>query len=100
MVMEIKEHESHLNAILESVTDGEARAQVVEHLEALREDYGATTVELQATIENRDKLKNENEALVISNSKLFREKAIESGNDNQNELEEVEQNLTLDDLGI
>ncbi|HAY6439043.1 TPA: gp7 family phage scaffolding protein [Enterococcus faecium] len=96
--MEIKEHEAILNGILESVTDGEARSKIVEHLEALREDYGAITEDLTTANSTLDKLKKDNEALVISNSKLFRERAnVEQPENNE---PETDQNITLDDLGI
>lgn len=96
--MEIKEHEAILNGILESVTDGEARSRIVEHLEALREDYGATTEALTSANTTLEKLKKDNEALVISNSKLFRERAIVEQPENNEP--ETDKNITLDDLGI
>lgn len=98
MVMKISEHEEHLNGILNVVTDGEQRAIIVEHLEALRSDYGSTVEEVNSLNEQNEKFKNENEALVISNSKLFREKAIVQ--DEQEDEESLDETITLESLGI
>lgn len=98
MVMKISEHEEHLNGILNVVTDGEQRAAIVEHLEALRSDYGSTVEEVNSLNEQNEKFKNENEALVISNSKLFREKAIVQ--DEQEDEESLDETITLESLGI
>lgn len=98
MVMNISEHEEHLNGILNVVTDGEQRAAIVEHLEALRSDYGSTVEEVNSLNEQNEKFKNENEALVISNSKLFREKAIVQ--DEQEDEESLDETITLESLGI
>ncbi len=98
MVMKISEHEEHLNGILNVVTDGEQRATIVEHLEALRSDYGSTVEEVNSLNEQNEKFKNENEALVISNSKLFRDKAIVQ--EEQEDEESLDETITLESLGI
>ena len=84
--------------MLEGDTKEKARSKIVKHLEALREDYGATTEALTTANSTLDKLKKDNEALVISNSKLFRERAIVEPPENNEP--ETDQNITLDDLGI
>lgn len=99
MVMEISAHEEHLNGILNVITDGEQRATVIEHLEALRADYGSTVEEVNSLNSQNEKYKNENEALVISNSKLFREKAV-TVDDKKDDEDEPNEDITLESLGI
>lgn len=67
-------------------------------MEALRSDYGSTVEEVNSLNEQNEKFKNENEALVISNSKLFREKAIVQ--DEQEDEESLDETITLESLGI
>lgn len=100
MVMPIKEHEAKLNALLELITDGEQRAIAVEHLDALRSDYGSTVEEYNGLTEQTEKMKKENEALVVSNSKLFRERAIIPESEQEEETPATNDNITLEDLGI
>lgn len=100
MPMEIKQHEEHLNALIDLITDGEQRAAAIEHAEALRSDYGSTVTEYNGFVEQTGKMKKENEALVISNSKLFRERAIIPENEKEHDEIKNDDNLTLESLGI
>lgn len=100
MPMEITQHEEHLNAILELITDGEQRAAAIEHLDTLRSDYGSTVTDFNSLTETEQKLKKDNEALVISNSKLFRERAVIPENEKQEEDVTSDDNVTLESLGI
>lgn len=97
--MEITEHEEHLNAILESITDGEQRANVIEHFETIRADYGSTIEEYKGLTSKVDKLQKDHDSLVVSNSKLFRERAVIPDDEKQEE-QEVDENITLESLGI
>lgn len=100
MPMEIKQHEEHLNALIDLITDGEQRAAAIEHAEALRSDYGSTVTDYNGFVEQSEKMKKENEALVISNSKLFRERAIIPENEQEQDEIKNDDNLTLESLGI
>lgn len=99
MPMDITQHEEHLGAILETLTDGEQISAVTEHLEALRLDYTETVQTYNTLDVDKQKLQKERDALIISNSQYFRDRAQIPEAERQ-EQTKVNENVTLESLGI
>ena len=70
----------------------------MEHLEALRSDYGQTVQEYNDLTVEGAKLKNEKEALLISNSQYFRNQSTIPPE--QKEDLTASENVTLESLGM
>lgn len=99
MPMELVQHEEHLNAILDTLTDGEQIASVTEHLEALRLDYGTTVQDFTELDTSKTKLQTERDALIISNSQYFRDRSQVPPEQQQANVK-PNTAITLESLGI
>jgi hypothetical protein len=70
MPMKREEHETLLNELLNSELEHSRRTEILQHL---RTDYTNVHTEFGEISKNNEKLKVDNEDLIISNSKLFRQ---------------------------
>lgn len=98
MPMPRDEHEAFLNELLLPDTEQSRRTEI---LQALRVDYGTVLTDFDGLTTSNDKLKADNADLVISNSKLFRQIGIDSGDNKQKEKEKEKsfsESVTLESI--
>lgn len=84
MVLGREEHEGLLNRLNDKEITHDERTDI---LQKIRTDYVGVLEEREELHETRDKLKADNDDLILSNSKLFRQLGI-TGDDTLEEKEE------------
>lgn len=96
MPMTKEEHEQMLQDLLNPELEQSKRTDI---LQQLRVDYGSVLADFSELTETRDKLKADNEDLVIANSKLFRERGITTTEEKEKEDEKSRsETITIKDL--
>jgi metal-responsive CopG/Arc/MetJ family transcriptional regulator len=98
MPMERDKHEEILTQLLNPELEQSTRTEL---LQSLRADYSTVISDHTSLSENVSKLQANNDDLIVSNSKLFREIGI-TGNDKQEkevEQKEFSETVTLEELG-
>lgn len=96
MAMEKEKHENLLNELLNPELDQTRRTDI---LQELRVDYGTVLTDIATFTEANAKLQSNNDDLIVSNSKLFRQLGIVGGDDNMKKKEEEKefsQTVTLE----
>jgi len=78
MPMDREEHEKILNELLTPDLDNSRRSEL---LQLLRTDYSAVIEDHGNLTKTTEKLKADNDDLIISNSKLFRQLGVVGGDD-------------------
>lgn len=95
MPMSREDHESLLNELIVPDLEHSRRTEI---LTALRNDHGTTHAEFTELTQTREKLQKDNQDLIISNSKLFRQ----IGLTDTGKQEEVQKNkaetITIEDF--
>lgn len=96
MPMERDKHEELLSELLNPELEHSRRTDI---LQQLRVDYGSVHSEHKELSETRDKLKADNEDLILSNSKLFRQIGVTGGDDEKKqEKKEFSETVTVAQL--
>lgn len=95
--MERDKHEEILNELLNTETTLDRRTEL---LQSLRVDYNGVLTDFQSISETNDKLQKDNDALVVSNSKLFRQAGIigDDKMEKQEEQKNFSETITLEQL--
>lgn len=95
--MERQQHEDYLNELLNPEIEQSRRTEI---LQELRQDYGTILADITEKDTVLEKLQNDNNDLVISNSKLFRQIGIiEDGSKNpKEEQKEFSETISLEQL--
>lgn len=83
--MEREAHEQLLTELLSPELEQSRRTEILQNL---RTDYGTVTAEHDELSKKVEKLQHDNDDLIISNSKLFRQVGIVGGNEDQKKKEE------------
>jgi Phi29 scaffolding protein len=97
MPMDREEHERLLAELLTPEKDMSAITDIVTRL---RDDKTESTTEYETITKTAEKLKNDNDALVIANSKLFRQTGIlgEGGKTKEDEKKTFSETVKLSDI--
>lgn len=98
MAMERESHENLLNELINPELEQSRRTEI---LQELRVDYGGVLTDIDTFTQTNAKLQTDNNDLVISNSKLFRQLGVVGGDDDtkKNEQEkEFSETVTLESL--
>jgi regulator of replication initiation timing len=83
-----EEHEALLNELLGSELEQSRRTEI---LQQLRVDYTDVHTQFTEISQSNKKLQTDNDDLVISNSKLFRQLGVVGGNPEEKKKEEVKE---------
>ena len=97
MAMTREEHEEILNQLLNPELE---QSQRTELLQSLRVDYGTVLAETLDLNNRNEKLTADNNDLIISNSKLFRQIGITTETKKEEEEKDFSETITLENLGI
>jgi regulator of replication initiation timing len=84
-----EEHEAILNELLTPELETSRRTEL---LQQLRVQHGTDLTEFDSLTQNNQKLTTDNQDLIISNSKLFRQIGI--GNDQQQQQQQQQQTVS------
>lgn len=95
MPMDLKEHEKILSQLNNPELSHSDRTDL---LQQLRQDYGTVISEYTDLTANVEKLRNENQDLVVSNSKLFRQVGITESQEEEVQKEEFSETVTIEQL--
>lgn len=96
MPLNREDYENLLSELLNPELDAARKTDIVT---SLRDDKTETTTEYETVTVNAQKLKQDNEALVIANSKLFRQTGIlRDKEDPKEEKKEFSQTIKLSDI--
>jgi hypothetical protein len=97
MPMQREEHETLLNELLLPDLEHTRRTEI---LQALRVDYGTVLTDFDSITTNNTKLKKDNDDLIVSNSKLFRQIGVTGNETLEKETKEKEfsETITLESL--
>lgn len=93
--MDFMDRDSHEELLNELLSDSITIDRKTEILQQLRVDNTAVHEYHQNTTQQLDKMKSDNESLVISNSKLFRQLGTAGNEEKQKENEEKEYSETV-----
>lgn len=94
--MERDAHETLLNELLNPELETSRKTEI---LQTLRVDYNATLGSLDELSQTKEKLSKDNQDLIISNSKLFRQLGVVSAPEDEKLQEKSKsETITLDDL--
>lgn len=95
-MMEREKHEELLNEILVGEVE---RSRLTEILQELRADNTQVLEETQSLMKKADKLERDNDDLIISNSKLFRQVGI-VGTEKEEEVgqKELSETITIESI--
>lgn len=98
--MDFMDRDSHEELLNELLSDGITIDRKTEILQLLRVDHVAVHEYHQNTTQQIDKMKSDNESLVISNSKLFRQlgTAGDEGKQKEEEQKEYSETVTISEL--
>lgn len=97
-LMSREEHENLLNELLNSEIEHSRRTEI---LQMLRTDHVTGHQDMEEIGKTNSRLTKDNEDLVVSNSKLFRQLGVVGGNqEQQKEMEQktVSESITLESL--
>lgn len=96
MPMDREEHENLLNELNNPELTHERRTEI---LQLLRTDYGSVLEDFKNLTETNQKLKADNEDLVVANSKMFRELGYKAdGNEDELKEKEFSETVTIEDF--
>lgn len=95
MPMDLKRHEDILSELNNPELPHSDRTDL---LQELRKDYGTVISEYTDLTSNLEKLRNENQDLVVSNSKLFRQVGITENQEEEVKKEEFSETVTIEQL--
>lgn len=96
MPMERDTHEALLNELLNPELEVSRRTEI---LQELRTDYSTVLTDFQGLNETNTKLRSDNDDLIISNSKLFRQLGTVTQEDKTKEKEkDFSETVTLESL--
>lgn len=95
MPMDLKRHEEILSQLNNPELSHSERTDL---LQELRQDYGTVISEYTDLTSNVEKLRNENQDLVVSNSKLFRQVGITESQEEEVQKEEFSETVTIEQL--
>lgn len=98
MPMDREEHEKILNELLTPDLENSRRSEL---LQLLRADYSGVIEEHTTLSQTSEKLKKDNDDLIISNSKLFRQLGVVGGDPEMQKKEEEKsfsESVTLEAL--
>lgn len=93
--------EEHENLLTELLTPDLEQSRRTEILQALRTDYGTVHADFENLTTTNQKLQSNNDDLIVSNSKLFRQLGIVGGDDKMKQQEEQKtfsETITLEAL--
>lgn len=96
--MERENHENLLQELLDTQIEHSRKTEI---LQELRNDYNSVLTDFDELTQTRDKLKKDNDDLIISNSKLFREVGTQNNTQQENEDQdqaEFSETVTLEEL--
>lgn len=85
MPMTKEEHEAFLNELVSAELDQTRRTEI---LQAMRVDYGTVHADFEALTTANTKFQSDNNDLIVSNSKLFRQLGIVGGDEAMKKKEE------------
>jgi len=97
MPMERENHENLLNELLNTELEHSRRTEI---LQELRADYGTVLTDFNQLNESNQKLQTDNDDLIVSNSKLFRQAGIIGNKDKEEEHEKAtfSESITIESL--
>lgn len=98
MPMTKEEHEALLNELLSTDLEQSRRTEI---LQSLRVDYGKVHSDFDGLTTSNQKLQSNNDDLIVSNSKLFRQLGIVGGDEQMKKKEEEQtfsETITLEQL--
>lgn len=98
MPMTREDHETLLNELLNSELEQSRRTEI---LQQLRVDYTDVHTQFNEISQSNKKLQGDNDDLVISNSKLFRQLGVVGGNPDDKKKEEqksISETITLESI--
>jgi len=98
MPMTKEEHEALLNELLTADLEQSRRTEI---LQELRTDYGTVHADFEGLTTSNSKLQANNDDLIVSNSKLFRQLGIVGGDDTMKKKEEeisFSESITIEQL--
>jgi TorA maturation chaperone TorD len=96
MPLNREDYENLLSELLNPELDAARKTDIVT---SLRDDKTEATTEYESLTVNAQKLKQDNEALVIANSKLFRQTGVlQDKKEPQEEKKEFSQTIKLSDI--
>lgn len=97
MPMPREEHENLLNELLTPDLEHTRRTEILQHL---RTDYGTVLTDFDTMTKDTTKLRKDNEDLIVSNSKLFRQIGM-TGNEQQQQQQQqqtLSETITIESL--
>lgn len=94
------ERENHENLLQELLTPDLETSRRTEILQELRADYGTVVDEHNELTGNNERLRRDNDDLIVSNSKLFRQAGMMDNPEQQKEEKEKEfsETVTIEDM--
>jgi hypothetical protein len=93
------ERETHENLLAELLNPEIEASRKTEILQELRADYTSVHTDFETISASNDKLKRDNDDLIVSNSKLFRQTGVTTEKkDEQVEQKEFSETVTLEQL--
>ena len=94
--MKREDHEELLNELLKGDLEHSRKTEI---LQTIREDYGSTLAEKSEIEKMNERLAKDNDDLIVSNSKLFRQAGIVTEDKKKEEVEKsISETITLESL--